>query len=40
MQALSHAPLGVIGQMLRIVAPPGAVIVPEMVIRVFGDESD
>ena len=40
MKAPSHASLGVVGQMLRIMAPPGAVVVPEMVIRVGGDESD
>ena len=34
MEAPAHAPLGMVRQMLRVVAPPGAVVVPEMVERV------
>ena len=39
-QTAAYPPLGVVGQMLGIMAPPGAVVVPEMMIRVLGDESD
>jgi len=35
-EASSHAPLGVVEEVLGIMAPPGAVVVPEMVERVAG----
>ena len=40
METLSDTPLCVIREMLRIVAPPGSVIIPEMMVWVRGDESD
>ena len=36
MEAPSHATLRVVGQVLGVVAPPGAVVVPEVVERVVG----
>ncbi len=33
-KALTDTPLGVVGEVLCVVAPPGAVIVPQMVERV------
>ena len=36
MKALADPPLGVVGEVLRVVAPPGAVVVPEVVERVVG----
>jgi len=36
MKALPNPSLGVVRQVLGIVAPVGAVIVPEVVIRIFG----
>ena len=34
MKALANTPLGVVGEMLCVVAPPSPVIVPQMVERV------
>lgn len=33
-KALADTPLGVVGEVLCVVAPPGAVVVPEVVERV------
>ena len=35
MEAAAYAPLGVVGEVLGVVAPPGAVVVPEVVERVL-----
>jgi len=35
-KALADPPLGVVGEVLGVVAPPGAVVVPEVVERVVG----
>ena len=35
-EAPSHATLRVVGQVLGVVAPPGAVVVPEVVERILG----
>ena len=36
-EASANSPLGIIRKMLRVVAPPSAVVVPEMVERVVRD---
>ena len=40
MKTPSHAPLRVIGKMLRVVAPPGPVIIPEMVEGIVATTPD
>ena len=37
MEAEPYPSLGIVGEVLRVVEPPRAVIVPEMVVRVFAD---
>ena len=34
-EAFTDAALGVVGQVQRVVQPPSAVVVPQMVVRVF-----
>ena len=34
-EAFADAALGVVGQVQRVVQPPSAVVVPQMVVRVF-----
>ena len=36
MEAPPHTTLGVVGKVLGVVAPPGAVVVPEVVERIIG----
>ena len=36
MKALADSPLGVVGEVLGVMAPPGAVVIPQMVERVVG----
>jgi len=36
-EAPTDSPLGVVRQVLGVVAPPGAVVVPKMMERVLGD---
>jgi hypothetical protein len=39
-EALAHAALGVVGEVEGVVAPEGAVIVPEMVVWIIREDAD
>jgi hypothetical protein len=39
-QALTHSALGVVREMKGVVAPEGAVVVPEVVVRVVRQNAD
>ncbi len=39
-EALADAALGVVGEVERVVAPEGAVVVPEVVVRIVREDAD
>jgi hypothetical protein len=40
LQAQAHAALGVVRQVYGVVAPPGAVVVPEVMVRIVREHAD